>query len=400
LKTEVQYPGKEADNLLFQKDLNTPAFVLQERIIRDAAVRLHEMTRTFSCRLLYAMKALALPELLHMMVDQVDGFSASSLFEARLGREILGKRGSIHLISPGLKSGEMAALSEVCDHIVFNSLPQWEGLRGNIRNVSCGLRINPQKSLVSNPRYNPCRPHSKLGIPLEQFSRRLADDPSLLNGINGLHFHTNCESETFEPWLETIKHIEGALSPHLSRLRWINLGGGYEFNPGTDTSSLVQAIDLLRGKYSLEVFIEPGLAFVINAGAVVTNITDLFDSDGKTIAILDTSTNHMPEVFEYDYHPAVEGEILEGEYRYILGGRNCLAGDLFGEYCFAKPLKVGDRIIFSDQAAYSLVKCNTFNGIPLPNVYILKEDGCLELIRTFSYQDYLACFGTTCGNPQ
>lgn len=369
--------------------VETPAIVVDERAVLETAeiaARLREQT---GCKVLYTLKPLACAFLLERLRPWVDGFAASSLFEARLARTACREGGGVHLTTPGLRPSEIAELGALCDYLAFNSLSQLRRLSGALSRPSqCGLRVNPRLSLVDDDRYDPCRRHSKLGVPIGQVRKALDDAPGLLDGVRGLHFHTNCDADDFRPLRATVRRIEKRLGDWLPRLEWINLGGGYLLDAATDTAPIVEAIERLKTGYGLEVFIEPGAAFVRHAGFLVTEVIDLFRSSGKTVAVLDTTINHWPEIFEYQFEPDILGHDDEGEHEYLLAGSSCLAGDVLGEYAFEEPLKIGSRVVLPDFGAYTLVKAHMFNGINLPTVYSVTPEGTLVLRRRFTYDDY------------
>jgi len=383
-------------SLGFAADVETPAFVIDERVVLDQLDVVGRLRDACGCRVLYALKPLALPFLLEQMKTRLDGFAASSLFEARLARAVLDQAGSVHITTPGFRAAEMPELNRLCDAVSFNSLGQCRRLAGVLDAAAkVGLRINPQRSLVDDDRYNPCRRHSKLGVPLDQLCRTLGRRPKLLEHVSGLHFHTSCDSERFDQLLDTVEHIESRLPHVLPKLSWFNLGGGYLLDQGYDLRPLAEAARLLRSRYGLEVFIEPGAALVRKAGFLVAEVIDVFQSGGKTVAVLDTTVNHMPEVFEYQFEPDLIGHDDLGEHAYVLAGSSCLAGDLFGEYSFREPLRVGSRVVFNDAGAYTNVRAHMFNGINLPAIYSITCEGKLLLRRRFTYQDFLS----RCGAP-
>jgi carboxynorspermidine decarboxylase len=376
------------------QSVETPAFVLDERrLLRDlkAAARLRDEC---DFKLLYTLKPLCCEFVLELLARRVDGFACSSLFEARLAREVIDPRGTVHLTSPGLRDGELGELSELCDYITFNSISQLRRLGADLDGPEqVGVRVNPQFSLVSDERYDPCRRYSKLGIPLDRLARRWGRDPKLFQGVRGLQFHTNCDCSSFEPLYRTVQHVEESLRGLLGGLAWINLGGGYLLNSAKRTDLLAQAIERLRSRYGLVVFIEPGAALVRRAGYLVASVIDLFRAGGKSIAVLDTTVNHLPEVFEYQFEPDVAGHNDDGEFEYRLAGSSCLAGDLFGEYAFSKRLRIGSRVMFPDVGAYAMVKAHMFNGINLPAIYSVTRAGELVLRRRFTFEDFLSRFG-------
>ncbi len=250
---------------------------------------------------------------------------------------------------------------------------------------------------MNDARYDPCRKHSKLGVPLDSLVGRISQQPEILDGISGIHFHNNADSSDFGALLTTVRHLDANIGPLLSRLQWINIGGGYLFDNPSTFGQLFEAVELLQRRHQLEVFLETGAAIVREAGYLIASVLDLFDSDGKTVAVLDTAVNHLPECFEFNYSPDVVGDRDEGPHEYILAGCSCLAGDLFGEYAFDEPLQVGSRVVFANVGAYSLVKANRFNGINLPSVYALTAAGELVLTKRFTYEDFASQNGVDTG---
>ncbi len=371
--------------------VETPAFVYDERTMRSALSYLVGLRAQTGCKLLYSLKSLALADCLRVMAESVDGFSASSYFEAKLAREIIKREGTVHFTTPGVRSEEMEQISSLCDFISFNSLSQWGRLRKLVlSDTSLGLRINPQISAVQDERYDPCRRHSKLGVPLDQLSDLIRKRPEDLSQIDGLHFHANSESRSAVPLLAIAKQMDAVAGNLLNQVEWINLGGGYLYEEMASLEPFYQAIDLLQSKYNLDVYIEPGEAIVGRAGHFISSVVDLFDNDVKKIAVLDTTVNHMPEVFEFQYQPDLREQTENGDFEYILAGSTCLAGDLFGEYRFDKPLEIGSRVVFENMGAYTLVKAHMFNGVNLPKIYSITENDELVLRKEFTYTDYLA----------
>ena len=376
---------------MFNQDISieTPAFVYDESKILRSVQLLKGVRAKTGCKILFALKSFSVAEALHLMALHVDGFSASSLFEAKLARDVIGNQKSVHITTPGLGPDEIDDIAELCDYISFNSLSQWERYHKKVsRKTSCGLRINPQLPFVKDKRYNPCRKYSKLGVPLNKLSEMSNNGSKPIKDIKGLHFHTNCESTNFDHLLRTVQHTDAYLARLLGQVDWVNLGGGYLFDNAQNSEKLIEAVALLRDKYDVEVFFEPGRAIVGSAGYIISTVIDIFENDGRTIAVLDTSVNHMPEVFEYQYKPDIMQESTNGKYRYTLAGATCLAGDLFGEYRFHDPLEIGSRIVFEDMGAYTLVKAHMFNGVNLPTIYAYTRDGKLELKKRFDYEDF------------
>jgi len=374
--------------LLEEKSLTTPAFVYDEAAVTNKLELLAKVRERCGCQILYSVKALSFSSLLNTIADHVDGFSASSLFECRLAREVLGEKGSIHVTSPGLSLGDLQDIANISDYLSFNSSSQWQRCKSHVERLNCGLRVNPELSFVKDDRFDPCRDYSKLGIPLSQLATLWRQQPETFAGISGIHIHTNSESENFRELEQTINKVKNALEDFMPGLDWINLGGGYLFDNTQQLDVLCSIASGLKQQNGMDVFFEPGNAIVNQAGYLVATVIDLFDSGGKIIAVLDTTVNHLPEVFEYQYKPVVLQECADGAYSYRLAGASCLSGDLFGDYCFADKLQVGSRIIFANTGAYMLVKASIFNGINLPAIYSLNSSNELRLQKEYDYGHY------------
>lgn len=375
-----------------QTDLNqrkyslpsTPAFLIDERTIIKNLMQLDSLKQQAGCQVLYSIKALPLEIVLRLANDYLDGLSVSSLFEARLAKEILGDWRSIHITTPGLRDDEFCELTELCSHISFNSMSQYQRLSGSdTKSASFGLRLNPKLSFVKDPRYNPCRVNSKLGVDISTFINN-----SVPHNIQGLHFHNVFSNTDYLPLLETIILLKKRLGNRLAQIKWLNLGGGYLYNQINNHQPFITLVKQLKTEYELEIFIEPGKAIVGNAGYLVTTVIDSFNSDGKKLFVLDTTVNHNPEVFEYQKKPEVMEADKEGGYSCILVGSSCLAGDVFGEYQFKSRLEIGDRLVFSNVGAYSLIKANRFNGYNLPDIYLVDRKKNTLLIKQCTYQNY------------
>jgi carboxynorspermidine decarboxylase len=374
--------------------VETPAFVIDERsLIRDLKLAA-SLRAACGFKLLYAIKPLTFEFVLELMANWVDGFATSSLFESRLARGVIGQRGTVHITTPGYRVDELGELSLLCNSLTFNSVSQLRRLVGLVEQVSAiGLRINPQLSLVDDRRYDPCRRYSKLGVPAKRLHRLWKQQPKLFKQVAGLQFHTNCDSTSFKPLYRTVLHLMKTLDGPLSRVQWINLGGGYLFNPQARIDLLGESVYLFRSRYGLDVFIEPGAGLVRRAGYLVSTVVDLFRVDGKSVAVLDTTVNHFPEVFEYQFEPDVLGHHESGRYEYQLAGSSCLAGDVIGDYVFHQPLHIGSRVVLTNVGAYAMVKAHMFNGINLPTVYSVTSAAELILRRRFTYQDFISRFG-------
>lgn len=369
----------------------SPAFIIDESEVLRALHTLAELKLESGCKLLYSIKTLSLSAILALVKPYVDGFSVSSLFEARLANELLMGAGGIHLTSPGLKTEEITELVGLCSHISANSLGQYQRFFNTRSNLtSIGLRVNPKLSFSSDDRYDPCRTYSKLGMDLAEL-----EDFECLQSIQGLHFHTVYSAKDYQPLLQTVAKLRAKLGKNLGKLSWLNLGGGYLFDEIPDKQAFVSLVQQLKHDYELDVIIEPGNAVVGKAGYLLATVVDSFKSDGKTVGVLDTSVNHQPQVFEYQRQPELLEHDVNGSFPTLIAGSTCLAGDLFGDYVFNKPLSVGDKLVFKNLGAYSLVKANRFNGYNLPDVYFVNHNH-VSLIKHHTYQDYKQLWADEC----
>lgn len=369
--------------------LETPFLVYDLSQMHDAVDLLRR--HTGPAKILYSTKACGLAALMQSLNSVVDGFSVSSPYELQMVTSLDSPASFTHLTSPGLVA-EWLAPPFLPTHVSFNSLGQYARCKTLApAGVSLGLRVNPGISRTRDDRYNSCRRNSKLGVRMNEIMKFFGGGDVDL--ISGLHIHNSCLSQSWQPLLETVLAIATRLDRVLSTLDWINLGGGYVWTESTDFGPLKECVDLLATKYGLEVFIEPGAGIVNSSGYLVASVIDLFKSDGKSIAVLNTSVNHLPEVFEYQFEPDVVEHVDNAANKYILAGSSCLAGDIFGEYSFDEPLGIGSRVTFANVGAYSLVKAHMFNGINLPSLYFVDQTGRPELIRHFTFDDFASRFG-------
>ena len=366
--------------------LQTPVYVVDELALRRNLEILSGVQRRTGCHILLAQKAFSLFYAYPLIGRYLAGTTASGLFEARLAHEEMPGREN-HVYSPAYTPAEMAELVAICDHISFNSLaqleahrPLWQGGRASV-----GLRVNPEHSTQEGHAiYDPCAPGSRLGI-------RRCDMPARLpNGVEGLHFHTLCEQDA-APLVETFAAFEQAFGEYLPQLRWLNLGGGHHITrPGYDLAALEGLILSIREKYGLEVYLEPGEAIALNAGTLITTVLDIVPGETPVLILDASAACHMPDVLEMPYRPPLHGAGLPGEKPYTcrLAARTCLAGDVIGDYSFDAPPQVGDRLVFGDMAIYTMVKNNTFNGMPLPDIAWRDAEGGCRVIRRFGYEDF------------
>lgn len=364
----------------------TPSYVIEETLLRKNCELLKSVIERTGCEILLAQKAFSMYSMYPLIGRYLNGTTASSLFEARLGQEEMGKE--VHIFAPAYREDEFDEIMSCCDHIVFNSIRQWQKYKERVlthpKKISCGLRINPEYSEITTDLYNPCFANSRFGITADKLT--LAD----LTGIEGLHFHTMCEqnSDVLERTLRVVEEKFGAL---LKQLKWINFGGGHHITrEDYDIDTLVRCIQEVKERYGVQVYLEPGEAIALNAGYLVSTVMEL-NENGIQLAILDTSAAcHMPDVLEMPYRPNIIGAEAAGEYPYTyrLGGPTCLAGDVIGDYSFPEPLREGDRLVFCDMAIYSMVKNNTFNGINLPAILLNTEQDGIQVIKQFGYEDF------------
>ncbi len=371
------------------EELPTPCYIIDEPKLRANCALLKGVADRTGCRILLAQKAFSAFAEYPLMAEYLNGTTASSLYEAKLGAGEFGKEN--HIFAPAYRDEEFDEIVRICDHIVFNSFSQYEKYKDRLKGRSAGIRINPEcPTQEGHEIYDPCRPGSRMGVVLEEFEKH-AD---LLEGIDGLHFHTLCEQNS-DDLATTLEVVEKRFGTCLKRMKWINFGGGHHITrPGYDISLLEECILRIRRVYGTEVYLEPGEAVALNAGYLLASVMDEVKNGDVTNLILDASAAcHMPDVLEMPYRPPLKDAGLPGEkdYTYRLGGNTCLAGDIIGDYSFDKELKSGDRLLFEDMAIYSMVKNNTFNGVGLPAIAVLEDgDGTdrLRLIRQFGYEDF------------
>ena len=365
----------------------SPAYVVDLGRLRHNLAILDQVQRRSGAKILMALKAFAMWPVFPIIRETLHGVCASSPWEARLGREEFGRE--VHSFAAAFKESDVVELLQVSNHLVFNSFnqmerfrPLWEKEKGR---VSIGLRVNPEHSEGHTPIYDPCAPKSRLGIPRREFEGRSLD------GVEGLHFHTLCE-QLFQPLERTARAFEEKFGMFLPQMKWLNLGGGHHITrDGYDIDALVELITHFKGKYGVEVYLEPGEAIAIGTGILVGEVLDVVHNE-MDIAILDVSaTCHMPDILEMPYRPDITGGFDAGvkAHTYRLGGPSCLAGDIIGDWSFERPLKPGDRLAFEEMAHYTMVKTTTFNGIQHPAICTWEpETGELKVVRRFGYEDF------------
>ena len=373
--------------------LPTPCYLLDEaQLRRNGEILLGVQQRT-DCHILLAQKAFSNFNVYPVLAPYLAGTEASGLYESRLGREELPEKEN-HVFCAAYRADEFEELLQYADHIVFNSPSQLAkfGPAAKAAGKSIGLRINPECSTQEGHEiYDPCAPGSRLGTTRAQWDAAVAAHPELPALLDGLHFHTLCEQDA-DALAVTLAAVEEKFADLLPKMQWLNFGGGHHITrPGYDLATLESCILSVRQKYGVQVYLEPGEAWALNAGYLVTTVLDTLHNGDTSLAILDMSAAcHTPDVIEMPYRPPLldAGEAGEKACTVRLGGPTCLAGDIVGDYSFDVPLTEGDKLIFGDMAIYTTCKNNTFNGMPLPPIWLLGADGsCRELVH-FGYQDF------------
>lgn len=386
-------------------DITTPAYVIDEKKLIDNLKILDYVQKESGAKILLAQKAFSAYKTYPLIGEYLSGATASGLYEARLAHEemvtpLKGKRRvENHVFEPAFNDDEIKELCDICDHMVFNSITQLEHHRPvwekHVKNgtLFVGLRINPEYSTQEGHEiYDPCAAGSRLGI------RKCDLGDKLPKGVSGLHFHTLCE-QGFEPLEKTFLEVERSFAEFFpthkgeeGKIKWINLGGGHHITKEDyDVEGLIKLVKHIKDTYGIEVYLEPGEAIALDAGLLVTTVMDVVKTDKYPVLILDTSAAcHMPDVLEMPYRPPLRdsGDAGEFAFTYRLSSRTCLAGDIIGDYSFSKEVGIGDRLYFEDMAIYSMVKNNTFNGMPLPDIDIMHENGEVEVLKRFGYDDF------------
>ena len=365
----------------------SPAYVVHLGELEKNLKILDEVQQESGATILLALKGFAMFGVFPLIRKYLGGVCASGPHEAKLGAEEF--KGQVHSYAAAFKEEDLLECLNHSHHIVFNSFAQWKRFRPLIeasgKKVSIGLRVNPEVSTGSVPLYDPCAPGSRLGILRSEF------EENSLEGIEGLHFHTLCEQNS-DDLEKTLKGFEQRFGEFLPQLKWVNFGGGHHITRADyDRQRLIRLIKNFREKHGLAVFLEPGEAIALNTGLLVAEVVDVLERE-KPLAILDTSvTAHMPDVLEMPYRPGIVGGGNPGEkaHTYTLGGLTCLAGDVIGDWSFDQPLRIGDRLAFTDMAHYTMVKNTTFNGIKLPSIATYDPElDTVEVLRKFDYADY------------
>lgn len=391
--------GKSPQELF--SGVTTPCYVIDERKLHNNGKILSKLMKKTGCKILLAQKAFSNYDFYPLLSRYLCGTEASGLYEARLGaEEMQGKE--VHVFCAAYREDEFDELLRYADHIVFNSPGQLKkfGPKAKQCGKSIGLRINPEHSTQEGHAiYDPCAAGSRLGTTREVWNREMSRE--LVDLLDGLHFHTLCEQDS-DALEETVHAAEEKFGDILPHMRWLNMDGGHHITrEDYDVNRLEKVITYVQKKWNLQVYLEPGEAVALNAGFLASRVLDIVQNGDCRIAILDVSAAcHMPDVIEMPYTPplygAKEGNASKNKYR--LAGPTCLAGDIIGDYCFDDTVKTGDILVFGDMAIYSTCKNNTFNGMPLPDIYRRNEDGTLNRLTDFSYQDFKRRLGSGTGD--
>lgn len=366
----------------------SPCYVIEESLLRRNLTLIKDVKERAGIEIIMALKAFAMWKVFPIVREYIPYATASSVYEARLVYEELGT--PAHTYSPAYTEADFPHLLKCSSHITFNSLSQFERFYPMVvaddRRISCGLRINPEYSDVATDLYNPCAPGSRMGITSDKLPDQLPE------GVEGLHFHTLCESSA-QDLANTLQAVEQRFGRWLSQVRWLNMGGGHLMTrKGYDIDFLLRLLNEFKAKYPhLQIIMEPGSAFFWQTGFLRTTVVDLVENNDIETAVIDASfTCHMPDCLEMPYKPAVRHatDAVPGKPTYRIGGCSCLSGDFMGDWSFDRPLHIGDPLIFEDMIHYTTVKTTMFNGIQHPSLAILREDGTLDMLRAFTYEDY------------
>ena len=371
--------------------LKTPCYLIDEKKLEANGKVLASVISRTGCRILLAQKAFSNYDFYPLIEEYISGTEASGLFEAKLGKEEMPSK-EVNVFCAAYRDDEFGELLDYADHIVFNSVNQLKKFGGLAKQngKSVGLRINPECSTQEGHEiYDPCAKGSRLGVTRSVWDKEMTGEAFGL--LDGLHFHTLCEQDS-DALETTLKAVEEKFGDVLPGMKWLNMGGGHHITKADyDVARLEKCINSAKEKWGVQVYLEPGEAVALNAGYLISRVLDIVENNGMKIAILDSSAAcHMPDVIEMPYTPPLldAGRDDSKPYRYRLGGPTCLSGDIIGDYTFDRELNIGDVLVFGDMAIYTTCKNNTFNGMPLPDIYRLKADGDAKKLTDFGYGDF------------
>lgn len=363
--------------------VKTPCYIVDEGLLEANLKIISSVKERTGCRILLALKAFSMFSTFPIIRKYLDGVCASSPNEARLGQEEFKKE--VHTFGAAYSEGDMQKIIKCSDYIIFNSFEQYRRYKDIIPDrIKRGIRINPEYSEVKVDLYNPCAKNSRLGVTLKNFKEDEMD------GITGLHFHVMCEQNS-DTLKRVLAHVENKFGKYIKKVEWVNFGGGHHITrKDYDVDLLCKLVKDFQDKHNVKVILEPGEAVALNTGFLVASVLDIVNN-GMDIAILDTSAEtHMPDVLAMPYRPIIIGSDKPKvkKHTYRLAGPSCLAGDVIGDYSFDKPLQIGQKLVFTDMAHYSMVKNTTFNGINLPSILIRTKEGKIKVVREFGYKDF------------
>tara|TARA_A100001015_G_scaffold320996_1_gene449538 strand:+ start:427 stop:1563 length:1137 start_codon:yes stop_codon:yes gene_type:complete len=371
-------------NLEIDHKLPTPCYLIDEHLLEDNIKKIKRLKTKTNCKVILALKGFATFNTFYLMKNVIDGITASSIYEMRLGYEEFNRE--IHIHSIAMNQNEFNIYNKVANSISFNSLNQLRLFRSKVKNIKAtiGLRINPEVSTVKTKKYDPCGKYSRLGVPISQMNKKT------LEQIDGIHFHALCEQNT-PSLFKCMDKIENKFGSALEKLSWINIGGGHLItDENYKLDELIHKINEWQKKYKLKIILEPGEAIGRHCGFYISKVLDIINNE-KNIIICDISaTAHMPDVLEYPYRPTIKnsGNPNQYKYNYIIGGNTCLAGDIIGEYSFKKECKINDILIFNDMGHYTIVKTSNFNGVKQPSIGMINKSGKIKLLKFSSYFNF------------
>jgi len=363
----------------------SPCYVVDEAALQANLATLSRVQQEADCRIILALKGFAMWSLFPLLRQHLAGCTASSLWELTLANETFG--GERHIYSTAYRADEFASIAAQADHVVFNTVAQWQrfGAQARLAGASCGLRVNPVVSEVATALYNPCASGSRFGVRVED----LADAD--VSGLEGFHVHALCEN-MHDASIRLIDAFEARFGAFIPQLQWVNFGGGHLMTHANyDVDALIERVRRFRKRWGVQVYFEPGGAVAWRTGVLIASVLDVVKTDALPVAILDVSaTAHMPDVLEMPYRPTITDAAEAGAlpYSYRLGGVSCLAGDVMGDYSFSQPLTVGSRLVFEDMIHYTMVKTTMFNGVRHPDIGVWRDDQGFKLVRRFTYDDF------------
>ena len=361
--------------------LQTPYYFIEEKKLLENMKKIAFIREQSGAKFVLALKCFSTWSVFDLMSKYMDGTTSSALYEAKLGYEKFGKE--VHAYSVAYPKEEILELKNFADKIIFNSISQLKRFYPLVKNKSLGIRVNPKISYSHFDLADPARKNSRLGV---LNKKDILDN---LDKINGLMFHFNCENEDVDNLEQSLNYIGKNYSAMLQKVEWVSFGGGIYFTKaGYNIKKFCKILRDFSKKYNVQIYLEPGESSITMSAKLVTSVLDI-THNGKDIAVIDSSIEaHMLDLLTY-HTPAKMAKQKNAKYEYIVAGRTCLAGDIFGTYKFSKPLKIGDKIEFEDAAGYSMVKMNWFNGVPMPSIVIKRLNGKIEVVKSFTYKDFI-----------